>query len=266
MKAKVKKYVCFAVIAFIIIFILFVYINKNRMGYVLLDTKAGRNLIEFFIEKDYKNSIYDDKYDTGEIHINEDLDISKDYTNIALFGVDSREGNLGINSHSDSIIVLSINNITGDTKMLSVYRDTFVQFYKGDSVQYNQASTANYYGGAVAAVNMLNKMLDLNITDYITVNFAGLANIIDALEGIDIEINEDEMNLINGYLTETREVTGLESPDVTTYGRVHLNGLQATAYCRNRYTAFTKEDGTVVEKDYARSERQRKIQHQQQKN
>ncbi len=102
-------------------------------------------------------------------------------------------------------------------------------------------------------------MLDLNITDYITVNFSGLSNIIDALGGIDLTINEEERQLINGYLTETRKVTGLDSEEITATGKVHLNGLQATAYCRNRYSPYTKEDGTLAYNDYARSERQRRV-------
>ena len=182
------------------------------------------------------------------------------YTNIALFGLDSREGEFEKDTHSDSIIIVSINNDTGNVKMASIYRDTMFKIRKenGESY-YSKANEGFFVGGAEGAVNMLNTNLDLNITDYVVVNFSGLANIIDALGGIDLTISDDEQFYINGYLVETRKVTGMDSPDVATSGAVHLNGLQATAYCRNRYSTFTDENGEEYNNDLGRTARQRHV-------
>ena len=104
---------------------------------------------------------------------------------------------------------------------------------------------------------MLNNNFDLDITEYALVNFEGLAKIIDALGGLDINITGEEAFYINGYLTETREITGMDAPDVTESGLVHLTGLQATAYCRIRYVTFTDEAGNEYTDDYGRTARQR---------
>ena len=112
---------------------------------------------------------------------------------------------------------------------------------KDGDVSYTKANAAFFKGGPECAINMLNTNLDLNITDYAVVNFTGLTKIIDALDGIDVTLTDDEMNYVNGYLTETRLITGLDAPDLTHSGQVHLSGLQATAYCRIRYVTFYDE-------------------------
>ena len=106
---------------------------------------------------------------------------------------------------------------------------------------------------------MLNTNLDLDIQDYVTVNFSGLTEIIDALGGIDVTITEDERFYINGYLVETRKVTGMDAPDVNESGTVHLSGLQATAYCRIRYTSYFDEEGNEYKDDLGRTARQRAV-------
>ena len=170
------------------------------------------------------------------------------YTNIALFGLDSREDTLGEGNHSDTIIIASINNKTNDVKLLSVYRDTLLQVDDGD---YDKANAAYFIGGPETAINMLNKNLDLDITKYITINFSAITHTIDLLGGIDIEMTEEERVLMNGYIAETSEATKVWSPTiehVTGDGLYHLNGTQATAFCRIRYTAGS---------DFKRTERQR---------
>ena len=98
----------------------------------------------------------------------------------------------------------------------------------------------------------------LDIKDYVTVNFNGIATIIDLLGGVDVNLTEEEQMYVNGYLTETRMITGMDADDIYQYGqKIHLNGLQATAYCRIRYTALYMEDGTVYNNDFGRTARQR---------
>ena len=180
----------------------------------------------------------------------------KGYTNIALFGVDARDKEpepLIKDAHSDAIIIASINNKTKDVKLISVYRDTCllstVPSSSGSDI-YRKATETYYFGGPEAAINMLNTNLDMDITDYVTVNFEALIETIDLLGGIDLEIDENEQFYINGYMTETCEITGRPYEELTEVGNVHLTGLQATAFCRIRYGGGD---------DYKRTERQREV-------
>ena len=97
---------------------------------------------------------------------------------------------------------------------------------------------------------MLNRNLDLNITDFVTVGFEGLADTIDALGGIDLEITEEEMEYMNSYMEDMYYEIGTEYDALTDWGMQHLSGIQATAYCRIRYT-----EGD----DFKRAQRQRTV-------
>lgn len=172
----------------------------------------------------------------------------KDYTNIALFGVDSREEELlSGNNRSDMIIIMSINKKNGDCKLLSVYRDTFLDVGGGT---YTKCNAAYAYGGPEQAINMLNQNLDLNISDFVTIGFGGLANLIDAVGGVEIDVTEDEIHGINDYQSTMAEELGRGYNTVSAPGVQTLDGLQAVAYCRIRYTAGD---------DYKRTERQREV-------
>lgn len=179
----------------------------------------------------------------------------KGYRNIALFGVDSREGKLTKNTRSDTIMIASINMDTGDCKLVSVYRDTYLNL-GNDS--YNKCNAAYAKGGPMQAINMLNMNLDMNITDFITVGFEGLADTIDALGGVEIDVMESEISHLNNYqismvgtTTDGKTYTAKEGSytPVKSAGKQNLNGLQATAYCRIRY----------VGDDFMRAERQRRV-------
>ena len=178
------------------------------------------------------------------------------YKNIALFGVDSREGSLGKGTRSDTIIIASINNDTGDIRLCSVYRDTYLNL-GNDS--YNKCNAAYAKGGPEQAINMLNMNMDLNITDYVTVGFEGLIQTIDALGGVYIDVQQNEIVHLNNYqismvgkTTDKKTYTATEGVDyiaVKEPGYQKLNGLQATAYCRIRY----------VGDDFMRAQRQRTV-------
>ncbi|WP_296837489.1 LCP family protein [Butyrivibrio sp.] len=180
-----------------------------------------------------------------EVKANTESGQMKGYTNIALFGVDTRTGELEANTRTDTILIASINNSTKEVKLLSVYRDTYLNL-GNDS--YNKANAAYAQGGPTQAINMLNMNLDLNITDFITVGFEGLVDVIDALGGIDIELTDAEIKHLNDYQKIMARQQGKEYIEVTESGYQHLNGLQATAYCRIRYTTGD---------DFKRAERQR---------
>ncbi len=171
------------------------------------------------------------------------------YTNIALFGVDSREGELDKKTRSDSIIIASINNETHDIKLVSVYRDTYLNL-SNDS--YNKCNAAYAAGGPEQAISMLNMNLDMDITDFITVGFGGLTEIVNQLGGIEINVEESEITHLNNYQSTmaSESELNMKYTPVTEPGLQTLDGLQATAYCRIRYTAGD---------DFRRAERQRTV-------
>ena len=120
----------------------------------------------------------------------------KGYRNIALFGVDSTTGALTKNTRSDTIMIASINQDTGECKLVSIYRDTYLNL-SNDS--YNKCNAAYAKGGPEQAINMLNMNLDMNITDFVTVGFAGLTDAVDALGGVMIDVDDSEISHLNNY-------------------------------------------------------------------
>lgn len=177
---------------------------------------------------------------------NEDNTV-KGYRNIALFGVDARDGELGKGTRSDSIIIASINLDTQEIKLISVFRDTYLNL-GNDS--YNKCNAAYANGGPEQAISMLNMNLDLNITDYVTIGFGGLIDSVDALGGIEMEVTEAEISHLNNYQLSMSKELGVDYIPIEKSGKQLLNGMQATAYCRIRYT---KGD------DFRRAERQRDV-------
>ena len=200
--------------------------------------------------------------EASQVEVNEDVIGSKTlkgFTNIALFGVDNREENVK-SGQSDTTIIASINNDTKEVKLVSLYRDTYVNI--GNDV-YTRCNAAYNTGGPTQAMSMINTNLDLNITNYVAVNFKALATAIDCLGGLDVDMTYVEIVNMNDYCVETAKVTGMdyEPIELPEYpgddkqeseiiGNYHLNGVQATAYCRIRYTSGW---------DMKRTERQRYI-------
>lgn len=186
----------------------------------------------------------------GDLIMNENVaenESLKGYRNIALFGVDSTVGDLTKNTRTDTIMIASINQDTGEVKLVSLYRDTYLNL---SNDTYTKCNAAYAKGGPEMAINMLNMNLDLNITDFVTVGFAGLTDVVDALGGIEIDIDSAELEHINSYQYCMAEDLKREYTPVTETGYQRLDGLQATAYCRIRYTAGN---------DFKRAERQREV-------
>lgn len=171
----------------------------------------------------------------------------KGYRNIALFGVDSTSGALTKNTRSDTIMIASINQDTGECKLVSVYRDTYLNL---SNDTYNKCNAAYAKGGPEMAINMLNMNLDMNITDFVTVGFAGLTDTVDALGGVWIDVDDTEISHLNNYQLCIAEDLKRSYVPVTSTGYQLLDGLQATGYCRIRYTAGD---------DFKRAERQREV-------
>lgn len=191
----------------------------------------------------------------GKLNINildqDKLEVYKDtgpYTNIACFGLDSRNGELEGGVQSDSIIIASINNETNDVKLISVYRDTLLQQEDGT---YAKANAAYNRGGPEAAISLLNRNFDLDIRNYVSVNFNALVDVIDALGGLEIELTQEEAFYTNGYAAETSRVVGQEMVDINEVaGTQLLDGVHAVSYARIRYTKGN---------DFKRTERQREV-------
>lgn len=177
----------------------------------------------------------------------ENLEVLKGYRNVALFGVDSTTGALTKNTRSDTIMIASINLDTKEIRLVSVYRDTFLNI--GNDT-YNKCNTAYAKGGPKQAINMLNANLDLDITDFVTVGFAGLIDTIDALGGINLDITSAEIGYLNDYQRCIAEDLKRSYDPITNDGLQAVDGMQATGYCRIRYTAGS---------DFKRTERQRTV-------
>ena len=170
------------------------------------------------------------------------------YTNIALFGLDSREGELEGGVQSDCMMIASINNDTNEVKIMSVYRDTLLQQKDGT---YEKANLAYHDGGPEEAIALLNRNFDLDIRNYVSVNFNALVDVIDALGGLDMELTQEEAFYCNGYAFETAQVTGKEMVQIEEVaGMHHLDGVHAVGYARIRYTSGN---------DFKRTERQRVV-------
>lgn len=249
--------------AYLVLTVFYVWFKVDQNGFIKKFSK--NSLVRMYLSNvaadDYEEKVQDTAFNKENVTTNKEIgEEIETYRNIALFGIDSRNSAFDDQVHSDSIIIVSINNKTGEVKLASVYRDTMLKMKnrQGEEV-YTKANAAFFMGGAENAVSMLNINLDLNITDYAVVNFTGLTKIIDALGGIDVTITPQEKFYINGYLVETREITRMDAPDIAESGHVHLSGLQATAYCRIRYVTFTDEDGTDYHYDMGRTARQRSV-------
>lgn len=199
--------------------------------------------------------------DPDEVGQNEDMDANtaellKGYTNIALFGLGSRTpGSLGEGELSDTIIIASINNETKEVRLMSVYRDTYLN--RADDT-YGKCNAAYSKGGPKQAMEMLNTNLDLNIKYYVSIDFTALIKTVDLLGGVEIDVKEEEIDAINGYMYETTEIAEKAEDDsinpyndfITEPGLQTLYGVQATAYCRIR---------KVGNNDFERTERQRRV-------
>jgi LCP family protein required for cell wall assembly len=174
----------------------------------------------------------------------------KGYTTIALFGIDARSNDdMAEGNRSDSIMIASINNETKEVRIVSVYRDTLLRIANGGDIT-AKVNAAYSYGGPELAIATLNENLDLQITDFVTVNFTALTKAIDDLGGINVTVKDSELAVLNSAITEQIAITGIYSDGVWETGDLLLNGTQATAYARVRST----DQG-----DITRTQRQRYV-------
>lgn len=227
-KAKMITFAIEAVVLVVLLLVLYVLNRTERFSKVVFDDKVVQDSVNELTE--------------------ETLETMEEYTNIALFGLDTRQaGSLGKGNRSDTIMVASINNKTKDVKIVSIYRDSYLNLAND---KYRKCNEAYSIGGPEQAVAMLNMNLDLKIDHYMSVDFLAVSEVVDLLGGIEIDVDEYEIEHLNNYTVETSKVTGKKTTKLKSTGLQTLDGVQATSYCRIRYT---KGD------DFKRTERQREV-------
>ena len=204
----------------------------------------------------YMHMTADVAFDVSKVR-NDNIDISQKqkmsgYWTVAVFGVDSRNGDVGKGANADVQIIANVNMGTGDITLTSVYRDTYLNLGKGD--RYSKSNAAYAEGGPEQAVAMLNKNLDLDIENYVTFNWKAVADVIDLLGGVDVDVSKAAFYYMNAYIHETCLKSGISAQNpaamyIKNAGPQHLNGVQAVAYARLRY----------MDSDFERTKRQREV-------
>lgn len=230
--------------------------KKIIITVIVLVLLAVAGLCVGYYVKQYMRSkvqkVQEEELDEKKVQVNEvkeeTKEVIQEYTTIALFGLDNRDTGNYEQGNSDVIMIMSLNNKTKEFQMVSVYRDTYVNIQTEDE-KYRKANAAYAYGGAEGAVSMLNKNFDLDIDNYVTFDFETVADAIDALGGVDVEItSKEELKWLNMYVDHTNDILGTDSKSISGIGVHTLDGVQAVAYGRIRYTSGS---------DYRRAERHR---------
>lgn len=239
---------------------LFSVIALLEVAVLAITIFAGMYTLNFAMSYNH-NEITNDPEDLGFEEV-----IDKEIVNVALFGIDTRNPNT-FSGNSDSIMVLSLNTKTQKVKITSIVRDTFVPIENNGRTKYSKINSAYATGGPELAIKTINESFGLDISEYATVNFYGMVDIIDAVGGIDAELTQAEvkrpdgtLHHINGCIDEICANLG-KSPKsyyITTAGKHHLNGIQAVAYSRIRYV----RNIWGTNNDYGRTDRQRHVMEQ----
>ena len=241
-----------ALMGLLILIILGLLISGGVFFYKNYKSKKSNNVESITVsdnEEDTKSIEMTTNNEEEKIEVDEGP--SNGFRTIALFGNDSRYDNYDTDYRTDCIMVAVINNATKEVTLFSIYRDTYLEMELDGKTILNKVNQA-YYNGIENSLKTINKNLDLNITEYAQVNFSSLSDIIDAIGGVDIDVDADELKYINGYIKDTAGVAQKpeENIEIKEPGFLHLNGIQAVAYCRIRYT-----EGW----DYKRTERMREV-------
>ena len=229
-KRKLILFIVEIIILIIVAGALYVYSKLNLLNKKELDqSKVGKNQVSEETEQTFEGN-----------------------TTIALFGLDNREQGVYDTGNSDVIMIMNINNDTKEVSLVSVYRDTYLNIAgEGEEEKFRKANAAYAAGGAEQAVTMLNRNLDLDIDNYVAFDFKSVAEAIDILGGVEIDIeSQAEMDYLNDYISYTSEYAGGSDETVDHLGKQTLNGVQAVSYARIRYTTGG---------DFKRAERQRRV-------
>ena len=231
MKMTKGKKITFWILGVLLFFIIGtvggVYIYANSLFNKMEKVEINKDNVGISQDVEDKLSKYDDSI-----------------TNIALFGIDASDGGVG---RSDSIMIATIDTHNKKLKLTSIMRDSYVNI---DGRGLDKINHAYAFGKAELAIKTLNENFDLNISEFAAVNFSTLPKIIDKLGGIELDIDSEELQYINGYISELNGINNTSVSPISSIGLQHVNGTQAMAYCRIRYTSGG---------DYKRTERHREV-------
>ena len=224
---KITFWILGALLFFIIGTVGGVYIYANSLFNKMEKVEINKDNVGISQDVEDKLSKYDDSI-----------------TNIALFGIDASDGGVG---RSDSIMIATIDTHNKKLKLTSIMRDSYVNI---DGHGLDKINHAYAFGKAELAIKTLNENFDLNISEFAAVNFSTLPKIIDKLGGIELDIDSEELQYINGYISDLNGINNTSVSPISSTGLQHVNGTQAMAYCRIRYTSGG---------DYKRTERHREV-------
>ena len=231
MKMTKGKKITFWILGVLLFFIIGtvggVYIYANSLFNKMEKVEINKDNVGISQDVEDKLSKYDDSI-----------------TNIALFGIDASDGGVG---RSDSIMIATIDTHNKKLKLTSIMRDSYVNI---DGRGLDKINHAYAFGKAELAIKTLNENFDLNISEFAAVNFSTLPKIIDKLGGIELDIDSEELQYINGYISDLNGINNTSVSPISSTGLQHVNGTQAMAYCRIRYTSGG---------DYKRTERHREV-------
>ena len=231
MKMTKGKKITFWILGVLLFFIIGtvggVYIYANSLFNKMEKVEINKDNVGISQDVEDKLSKYDDSI-----------------TNIALFGIDASDGGVG---RSDSIMIATIDTHNKKLKLTSIMRDSYVNI---DGHGLDKINHAYAFGKAELAIKTLNENFDLNISEFAAVNFSTLPKIIDKLGGIELDIDLEELQYINGYISDLNGINNTSVSPISSTGLQHVNGTQAMAYCRIRYTSGG---------DYKRTERHREV-------
>ena len=231
MKMTKGKKITFWILGVLLFFIIGtvggVYIYANSLFNKMEKVEINKDNVGISQDVEDKLSKYDDSI-----------------TNIALFGIDASDGGVG---RSDSIMIATIDTHNKKLKLTSIMRDSCVNI---DGHGLDKINHAYAFGKAELAIKTLNENFDLNISEFAAVNFSTLPKIIDKLGGIELDIDSEELQYINGYISDLNGINNTSVSPISSTGLQHVNGTQAMAYCRIRYTSGG---------DYKRTERHREV-------
>ena len=237
--------------------------QMSSKGRRVKDTRGGRKtmatwkkvlliiLIVFICLLTIVGKMQKEEIDKGAIGISDETGKAlSGYRNIALLGIDSRADDYGLGNRSDCIIIASINQKTKEVKLISVYRDTYLKVEEKGTEKLDKITHAYSFGGAQNTLKALNTNLDMNISEFVTVNFDAVITAVNAMNGVSINIDQNELKYINDYIDSTSQSSGVKSKHISKSGIQTLDGVQAVAYSRIRYTSGG---------DYKRTERMRTV-------
>ena len=232
----------------------------NSYSYEALDSDIYKETSATEIERPQEKvtvvpetSIATHTNESGEVIATEEVEIPPEkpratgYRNILILGTDARsQESLDKGINTDVMIIASVNNDTGDIKLVSIYRDTIMRMEDGSGAKkYNKVNNQFAVSGISDTVSMINRNLGLDIGEYVIVNWYGVATVVNQLGGIELTIpNEKILTYFNSYLDFTNQATGLWAPELHAPGTYLMSGTQVVAFCRIRYGGYNDQGRT----------------------